>query len=77
MMIYISQDYIVLTFFIVIMYAMQSVGENRDVDQRSKQCRTSLIFTTIALVFGLVVFVIAVVIAVIRTKEQSEDNNDY
>ena len=54
------------------MYTMQSVDENRDVDQRTKQCHTSLIFTTIALVSGLVLIVIYVVIAVIRVKEQSK-----
>ena len=50
------------------MYAMQSMNVNGDVDQRNKQCRTSLTFTTIALVFGLVLIVIYVVIAVIHTK---------
>ena len=59
------------------MYAMQSMNVNGDVDQRTKQCRTSLIFTTIALVFGLVLIVIYVVIAVIHAKEPSENNNDY
>ena len=56
---------------------MQSMNVNGDVDQRTKQCRNSLTFTTIALVSGLVLIVIYVVIAVIRSKEWSENNNDY
>ena len=56
---------------------MQSMDEGQDVDQRASQARTSLIFSTVALVFGLLATIAVVVVSIIYVEKIRNEPDSY